>query len=146
MPAIQFAPPFRARRGVTLLELLVVLVLMGISAAVVIPALDPPVELRSDSASALVERARRAAISRGEPVRLRIEGDGAWALVSLRDGVPLAQGEARAEQQPTATSLAIDLRIDAMGSCTPASTLVGATGDAVRFDPLVCRFGNERAP
>ena len=146
MPAIQFAPPFRARRGVTLLELLVVLVLMGISAAIVVPALQPPVELRSDSAAAVVERARRAAIARGEPVRLRIETDGVWALVSLREGDPIGSGRSSAAHKPNAAATAIDLRIDAMGSCTPGSVRADLVNAIVRFDPLSCRFDSERAP
>ena len=145
MPAIQFVPPFPTRRGVTLLELLVVLVLMGISAAVVVPALDPPLEMRGDNAAALLKRARQAAISRGEPVRLRIERDGTWALVSLREGVPIGSGRVSSVSAPNVDAATIDLRIDAMGSCTPAYTSAVSMNGLQRFDPLSCRFDSERA-
>lgn len=146
MHAIQFALPFRARRGVTLLELLVVLVLMGISAAVVAPALNPPAESRANSSVALVERARRAATARGEPVRLQIAADGAWAIVSLREGIHIGRGHMNSADIGNADLVARDLRIDAMGSCTPSPTNGRWMGAAGRFDPLSCRFDGEPAP
>lgn len=148
MPAIQSALPFRARHGVTLLELLVVLVVMAIAAAVVIPVLEAPVVSRADEPATLVTKARRAAIARGEPVRLRIAGDGVWALVSLREGVPIGNGRivsandvARSHDE-TAT---FDIRIDAMGSCTPSPTSNGSSAATPRFDPVSCRFVRERS-
>ncbi|MEO7521223.1 MAG: prepilin-type N-terminal cleavage/methylation domain-containing protein [Gemmatimonas sp.] len=146
MPAIQFVPPVRARRGVTLLELLVVLVLMGVSAAVVLPVLEPPRQARSDDETAVIAAARHAAIRRGEPVRLRIEKDGVWALVSLREGntigsgrVPLDNAHRSSERSGT-----VDLRIDAMGTCVPSAISVGnADVASALFDPLRCRFKRE---
>jgi prepilin-type N-terminal cleavage/methylation domain-containing protein len=129
------------RRGVTLLELLVVLVVMGIAAAVVAPALVRPVARpagASGSVESLVADARRTAIRRGQPVRLRLAADGVWALVAASDGAFLASG--RAARTGSLDRQDIDLRIDAMGSCTPAGGLdVRLHRDDRAFDPLACR-------
>ena len=141
MPASPPLPSLPVRRGVTLLELLVVLVLMGIAAAVVAPALRPPAEGRIGAqrspatAETLVAEARRTAIRRGEPLRLRLDPDGAWALVTFREGEILTGG--RIDLGASATAL--DLRIDAMGSCTPAGGLdARLRAEGRTFDPLAC--------
>jgi len=82
-----------ARRGVTLLELLVVLLLMALSAVLVLPVLSPLTATSDrDPRLAVIASARRAAVRRGESLRLRMEGDGVWALVTLRDGSVLDGG------------------------------------------------------
>ncbi|HYW32631.1 MAG TPA: prepilin-type N-terminal cleavage/methylation domain-containing protein [Gemmatimonas sp.] len=161
MPAILSTPPIFVRRGVTLLELLVVLVLMAVASAVVLPLLDVRPN-RSESGllatdlsavDALVAKARRAAIQRGAPVRLRVAADGLWAMANQLDGELLSSG-----RLPDAAHQPVDLHIDAMGSCLPAGTLnVGVNAGVPKnaqaqalpgnpdshlgsFDALTCRF------
>ena len=150
-----FQPP-PVRRGVTLLELLVVLVLMGIAAAGVAPALRPPLASRAGDGRGpadvdeLIATARRTAIRRGEPLRLRVATDGVWALVAFRDGTLLSGGRLAAATRlasrrrdatpgTSARGTALDLRIDAMGSCMPAGALDAQLNANRRvFDPLTC--------
>ena len=152
MPAIQFVLPFRARRGarrgVTLLELLVVLVLMGVSAALVLPVLDRPDGAQRMTEAELISLARRMAIGRAEPLRLRLDSDGVWAVVSAREGTPIRSG--RIDLAPNARAAIatsrLDLSIDALGTCMPsadvARSALAANGN---FDPLACEFVSEFA-
>ena len=64
--------------GFTLVEILVVLILMGLAAALVAPALIAP--RREPDLKALLGRARDAAARRGEMVYLQIEPSGTWRL------------------------------------------------------------------
>ncbi len=139
-----------SRRGVTLIELLVVLVLLAVTAAIVLPALTPPAAASDDDpAATVVASARRLAIRRGEPLRLRIDTDGVWALVTLHDGVALDGGRFRrvtrsgdnraeraADNTTTGAGIALVLTIDALGSCQPGDQL--AHGES--YNPLTCRW------
>lgn len=75
------------RRGVTLIEMVVVLVICGIVSAAVVPAIargesDDPLELSSAEAVAMLRRARATAMERGVSVTVRV--DGATARYSVR--------------------------------------------------------------
>ena len=134
------------RRGVTLLELLVVLILLAVTAAVVLPTFMPPsTTADADPTATVVASARRVAIRRGEPLRLRIANDGVWALVTLHDGVAVDAGRLTVKQfaddAPT-VSTGLVLTIDALGSCQPDhGSAAGAT-----YDPLTCRWSNAMKP
>ncbi|HEX7336965.1 MAG TPA: prepilin-type N-terminal cleavage/methylation domain-containing protein, partial [Gemmatimonadales bacterium] len=69
----------RSDAGVTLIEMVVVLVLIGLTAALAVPALlrPPP---RESGLRELVSSAREAAIRRGESVHLRIGASGEWRI------------------------------------------------------------------
>ncbi|HET6229763.1 MAG TPA: type II secretion system protein [Longimicrobiaceae bacterium] len=77
-----------ARGGFTLLEMMVVLVMMGIAAAVAAPALRPPaartVPAAVDSLVRVLARARASAARRGGRVRVEVR-DGAFAVLSDDD-------------------------------------------------------------
>lgn len=140
------------RRGVTLLELLVVLVLMAIASALVVPALRfPSTSLGSeDGASISGERqtgliptpevdgvlanARRIALKRGEPVRLRVAPDGVWAIAPLNGGETIENG--RVTQTLTWQP---DLTIDAIGTCVLSANVAPRSG-AAAWDALACRW------
>ena len=128
--------PQRVRRGVTLLELLVVLTLMGAAAALVAPALGVWPSSGSSGATTAVNAAltsaRRQAIRRAEPLRVRVAADGVWALVSQRDGAVIDSG--RVAMADDATVEPIDLLIDALGTCMPPA---GRSGGAA-VDLLAC--------
>lgn len=125
-----------------MLELLIVIVIMAIAVSIVAPVLSrAPASLDAESASPgapagpgapIVADARRAAIRRGEPLRLRIAGDGVWALVSTRTGETIAGGRAAGYADPP-----IDVSIDPLGSCLPAGVMAKSGGTAA-FDALHC--------
>lgn len=86
------------RLGATLLELLVVLLIMGISAAVVAPALPrssesgSPDELETEVRQ-LLHRARMTALERGESVTLRVEPAGhGYSIETERSLTRLVEG------------------------------------------------------
>lgn len=140
------------RRGVTLLELLVVLVLMAIASALVVPALRfPSASWATDDGGSLTGQrqsgllptpevdgvlagARRLALKRGEPVRLRVASDGVWAVVRLSGGEAIQNGRVtqRLSWQP-------DLTIDATGTCVLSASVVPRAG-AAAWDALACRW------
>src|SRR6202012_5134350 len=69
----------RRRSGYTLLELIVVVALMGLAAALVLPILRP--RGPSESAmQAIVTAARQAAAQRGEVIYVRFEPSGDWHM------------------------------------------------------------------
>lgn len=150
-------------RGATLLELLVVLVLMAIASSLVFPAFRNPVALptaddssddieasgqkshygdavgavavmRTPDVDVIITTARRHALARGEPVRLRAASDGVWAIVSANSGAAIATG--RLESPP---SWPADLTVDAMGSCA-LSVQVAPLAGATAWDALRCRW------
>ena len=138
-----------ARRGTTLLELLVVLVLMAITSALVVPALRFPSLSADDGGSrhtqqsgliptpevdGVLSGARRLALKRGEPVRLRVATDGVWAIVPLHGGEPIQNGRVT---QPL--SWQPDLTIDAIGTCVLSASVVPLAG-AAAWDALACRW------
>lgn len=146
----------RPRRcGVTLLELLVVLVLMAISAALVLPALSAKsvdTSLSEDAVAsatasngqsflapdavigAILTNTRRLAVKRGEPMRLRVAQDGVWAVVPLKGGPAISDGRA-----PLPLLWFPDVVVDALGACV-LSRLVVAPAGAHAWDALACRW------
>ena len=146
------------RSGVTLLELLVVLVLMAITASLVLPALsattlrtsldDLPDETRDMSGDAratslmprdavvdpIVTEARRHAITRGEPLHLRMAGDGVWTLAPIKSGAAVDGGRATLP-----LAWLPDVYVDAIGTCTLAAQ-AQAPSQALSWDALACRW------
>ena len=64
----------RERQGVTLLELIVVLALLGLILAIAAPSFILPTGRAEDAASSALATARRQAVIRGEPVTVSIDG------------------------------------------------------------------------
>lgn len=115
-------------RGVTLLELLIVLVLMTVAAALVLPAFGARPASTETAQARVVAAARRTAIRRAEPLRMRLSADGAWSIRSQRDGALIDSGRVREALPPS------DVLVDPLGSCIP----VGQSAGVVTFDPLAC--------
>lgn len=136
------------RRGVTLLELAVVLTIMGVAAALVTPILSTRTSADTPRAE-IIAGARRQAIRRAEPLRLRIVDSGRWTLWAARDGVMLDSGTFTPASNPTAASTesfsaSLDVLIDALGGCVPTSSVRSARTNVdvlpvASFDPLTCR-------
>ncbi len=124
-------------RGFTLVELLVVLTLLGMAAALVGPALiaRPPDE---ESATRRVVRgARELSARRGEAIRLRIDGGGAWRVegtVTPSEG-PLAAGHIEAYEGAPFT-----LIVSPLGTCGFDVRSLGAAS-RIALDPLTCELG-----
>src|ERR1700719_674131 len=111
------------RRAFTLLELLVVLVLMGVAAALVAPVWLSATRQKPPRLDTLIPPARDAAVRRGEVISLRVAASGAWRMdgaTSPATAPPLAAGRIDAFPglpltlivSPTGTC-ALDLRIAA---------------------------------
>ncbi|WP_309670445.1 prepilin-type N-terminal cleavage/methylation domain-containing protein [Gemmatimonas sp.] len=130
------------RAGLTLLELLVVLVILAITTALVPLAWRSPRATGESALDGLTQTARRAAIRRGEELRLRVDADGAWVLAAREGTDVLETGRIAAPAAP------VSLRVDALGTCRPGGD-IAATGHAasgVSFDMLGCRFLSIAAP
>jgi type II secretion system protein H len=128
-------PPMRHRSGFTLLELVVVLMLMGLAAALVAPVLLP--RHHDESAlNALLASAREAAAHRGEVVRLHIEPSGQWRMEGAAN--PLEGTLATGRVQPFLTT-PVTLTVSPLGSCAFDLRSAAAAG-AVALDPLTCEI------
>jgi prepilin-type N-terminal cleavage/methylation domain-containing protein len=119
----------RGKRGYTLIEMIVVLLLLTIAASVVAPSFILP---RHDDASPLrsiVQSGRATAIRRGELVRLNIAGSGEWQLTA--GGTVLSSGRL------SDTRGSADLLFSPLGSCgsVPEDPMPEALAS---FDPLTC--------
>ncbi|MEJ2205757.1 MAG: prepilin-type N-terminal cleavage/methylation domain-containing protein [Gemmatimonadota bacterium] len=128
---------WRAASGFTLLEIVVVLIVMGLAAALVVPALRPPQPNEpSASLQGVIRWVQDLAVRRGETVLLDVSAQGAWTAhgaASLEVG-PLGAGELDGEPPRYGFSL----RVGPMGSC--GLTLEADTlGWRPPLDPLTCR-------
>jgi prepilin-type N-terminal cleavage/methylation domain-containing protein len=123
--------PLGRRRAFTLLELLVVLVLLGLSAAVVVPSFRLPAATAPESA---LLRARALAVRRGESVRLATDRDGRWLVVATADteGTILLAGDGGAA---SASGAAGSVVISALGLCQPEGHSAAGTP---AWDPMRC--------
>jgi prepilin-type N-terminal cleavage/methylation domain-containing protein len=126
-------PRVTPRGGFTLLELLVVLVLMGVAAALAAPALlrARPNRLGLNE---LIPAAREAAARRSEIVYLRIDGGGHWRMdgASSSPSAPLAAGRV----DPFA-GLPLTLDVSPTGVCA-FDLRSAAAARVIQLDPLTC--------
>ena len=104
----------RRRPGYTLVEMLVVMVLLAVAAAVVAPSL---MFRREDSLSfsKLVATGRQAAIRRAEVLRLHIERSGDWELTE-----DSSSGEILMRGRLSNTWGSADLLFSPLGTCGPS--------------------------
>ncbi len=128
--------PRPLRHGVTLLELLVVLILIALSAAIVLPALLPPATTHEMPGAAALAHARRSAIRRGESLRFELATDGVWALASVRGGNAVDSGRVALLRQGSDSVMALHIFINPLGSCLPVAT----DSALATFDPLACAW------
>jgi len=118
---------FARRRGVTLPELLVVLVLLGLGSAIVLPLVRRGGAHTDRSDGRLVAEARRLAIGRAQPVRFRLAATGGWS-VTAASGAVLSAGTVPGDHP------AMDLVIDPLGGCLP----VASPTQVQVIDPMTC--------
>jgi prepilin-type N-terminal cleavage/methylation domain-containing protein len=121
------------RSGYTLLEVIVVLVLLAVAAAVVAPSLLDSRPDRSSALQTLVSQARAASVRRGVVVRLTIDRSGVWrATVGTGSQRELLMAGRLVDSPETAT----DLLFSPLGTCGPAVPSDPQTLD--EYDPLTC--------
>lgn len=124
--------PMRAlRSGLTLIEVMIVIAILGIMVAIVYPIIFRPKPTPAATEMTVVEHAKALAIARAETVRVSIERDGTWQIVSetAPGSTPLATGTLS-----EAPERALVLRVTQLGTCLPvqgATPIEGATVDAV---------------
>jgi len=122
-----------AERGLTLIEVLIVIAILAIAAAIVYPNIvrqDSPATL---SEAQLIEQAKALAVARAEPVRLSVHLDGAWEIVS--DAAPGASALA-AGHLAEAPAYAVELRVTELGTCFTARDDRRVEGPAI--DAVSC--------
>ena len=138
-------------RGVTLLELLVVIVIMAVIASIVLPTIGSPrpdIHRPAQSVDEVIASSRRTAVLKGTPLHLRIDVDGVWALVGDASGEAMGGGviERTANiARPANLQHRVMLRIDAVGACMPERSLDGSESMSA-FDPIACRTVSGRYP
>ncbi len=103
----------RPALGMTLVELVVVLSLVGLVAAVTLPAIVTPSEPRGFGQ--VVRDGRALAVARAQSLRLTITATGAWSLVAL-DSI-LATGSV------ASWTLPVELELTPTGACLPRAEL-----------------------
>lgn len=99
----------------TLLELIVVLALLGLVLAIAAPSFILPSPAPASELSQVLDKARRAAVLRGEPVTLAFDTDGTWRV----------DGDATPAAPPVVTGTLhapvgrLRVRISSLGTCVP---------------------------
>lgn len=117
--------------GFTLVELIVVLLILALAAAIVAPSL---ISSRSDAnteLSRLIGSAREAAVRRGELVILRTGRTGTWQIVA---GPPPGDEILMSGQLTDPPADRVELVFSPLGTCGPPAE----SGPAVGLDPLTC--------
>ena len=104
------------RRGLTLIEVVIALAILAIAASIIYPnVFRPKATAGPVSETALLTQTKAFAVARAEPVRLTVQQDGAWEIVT--DGSPssvLASG--RLAEAPAS---AFEVRVTELGACLP---------------------------
>ena len=120
------------RRGFTLVEILVVLIILGVAFTLTIPSLVSP-RAPEDAMQRVVDLARRTAIRRAGGVRLSIEAGGAWSLESSSGLDPdLGTGTLLWPH-----AFPVTIHISALGACMLEAP---ALQQVVAIDPVRCRL------
>jgi prepilin-type N-terminal cleavage/methylation domain-containing protein len=103
-----------SRSGFTLLEVVVVLVLIGLTTAIVAPSLLPPDRGRSVTLQGVIALMQAAALRRGETLVLEVSAEGEWTAfgTAVPDEV-VATGRLDGDPPPGR----IELRVAPLGSC-----------------------------
>lgn len=131
--------PSRHRTGVTLVELLVVLLLLGIAGALVVPAWRASVGLSDTEGRDPFVSARALAARRGESMRVDISPLGAWRVGAQRDTTAaiLAMGAPDATGASGTGDIAGAWVVSPLGLCLPIPG-GAAPHAAVVWNPVQC--------
>lgn len=128
----------RDHGGFTLVEVIVVLILLTLAAALVAPAFIFRERGPESGLASVISNAQELAVRRGETLYLQLDGTGRWTVVgaaSPSEGI-IAEGHL-----DTGESLpAFTLVLGPLGSCG-FDTRSGAAARLIPIDPLACRLG-----
>jgi prepilin-type N-terminal cleavage/methylation domain-containing protein len=126
----------RVRNGLTLVEMLVVLLLMSLSAFLVAPALFRPPKAAEPPLAPLLRTARETAVRRAEMVYLQITPGGEWRVqgAASREQGDLARGRLAGFTGPPLT-----LVFSPIGTCAFDARSARAAR-ALTLDPLICEL------
>lgn len=134
----------RARAGLTLMEVLVVLVILGIAGALLLSRqVTQNGTRRAESAGdmkAVVDSARRLAVQRQQTLRVRVYNDGLWSVVAPDIADPIAAGNITEPPAP------LDLTVDARGTCRPSPGWIPSEAHRAAFDAGKCRWTTDTRP
>jgi prepilin-type N-terminal cleavage/methylation domain-containing protein len=119
------------RRGFTLVELIVVLLLVGLALALAAPSFARPRVPEGDAFRRVLDAARATAVRRAETLTLDVRADGAWSITGADTALALGGVLDSAPARP------LRLSISPLGACLPDLTSGPAT-DARAWDPLRC--------
>jgi prepilin-type N-terminal cleavage/methylation domain-containing protein len=124
----------RDTRGFTLLELVVVLIVLALAAALTAPALTRAPEHRESGLATLLTVSREAAALRGETIRLSIAGSGSWRMEGVTSAreAPIQTG-----QVDSFPGLPVTLIVSPVGSCGFDARSAGSAAE-IPLDPLTC--------
>lgn len=109
----------RVARGVTLVELLVALSLMGVVAALVLPTFSRPHEGGAPIGD-VVRAARGSAIARAQLLSLTVKDNGRWSVHPLPPDDSLTILGGRLDRPPTAP---FQLQLTPLGACLATTPL-----------------------
>jgi prepilin-type N-terminal cleavage/methylation domain-containing protein len=129
------------RRGFTLVEIVVVLILLALAAGLVVPALIIREEADRSPLAQIISGSSELAARRGEIVHLRVAADGAWQVegaASVEQGV-LASGRLAGFDGPAFT-----LVISPIGTCG-FDVRSSAAARVLLIDPLTCQLQADEA-
>lgn len=117
------------RTGITLVELLIVVAILAIVLSIVYPQLfGPSAPPATADEATLVEQAKNLAIQRAEPLRLEVERDGSWRIVSpATPQVPVASGTLA--EAPASEYVIL---FNSLGACLPGA------GEGPPLDAVSC--------
>src|SRR5207245_11192457 len=122
-----------ARPGFTLVEILVVLIMMGLAAALVAPALLAP-HHHASTLNDVVAGARDAAARRGEVLYLSIEPTGRWRL---EGGANPLEGTLAAGCDESLIAGRVTLIVSMIGSCA-FDVRSAAAASSITLKQLTC--------
>jgi prepilin-type N-terminal cleavage/methylation domain-containing protein len=124
------------RHGFTLVEMLVVLLLMSLSAVLVAPALFRPPKVAEPSLAPLLRTAREAAVRRAEVVYLHIVPGGEW---HVRGAASPEQGDLATGRLAGFPGPGLTLVFSPIGTCALDARSAHAA-QALILEPLTCEL------
>jgi prepilin-type N-terminal cleavage/methylation domain-containing protein len=120
--------------GFTLLELVVVLIVLALAAALAVPTLRRQPAPRGSELASLILGSREAAARRGETVRLTISSSGIWRMEGAASAGDAPFQSGRVEPFP---GVPLTLNVSPVGICG-FDARSASTASVIRLDPLTC--------
>ena len=110
--------------GLTLLEILVTLIVLGLAAALVVPVFRAET-LPDDDLRAVLAGARETAVRRAQTLVLSVDQRGTWKIAAAHDTSTVASGQLRDGTGP------LQIRVNPLGACLNEGGAVAIAVDAV---------------